>query len=110
MEEGNKTAAKAAYAATVALDDTHEGAWNNLGVLALEESQWQLAAGFLRKALERDPASAKTRFLLARALLNGGDLPGSEVEITEALRLRPAQPEFLALKDEVERAQMSSLR
>jgi len=104
LEEGDKTAAKAAYAATVSLDGTHEGAWNNLGVLALEENQWQLAAGFLRRALERDPVSAKTRFLLARALLNDGDVSGAEAEVTEALRLRPGQPEFLALKEEVERA------
>ena len=103
LREGDRNAARASYIATLNLDGKHEGAWNNLGVLALEESEWNLAAKFFAKALEQDPQSAKTHFLAARARLNAGDLKGAATEIDRALELRPDQPEFLTIRGEIER-------
>ena len=104
LARGDRETAKSFYARTLTLGAQHKGAFNNLGVLALEESRWEVAANFLRKALEQEPADAKTRYLLAKALLGGGDIAGAETEITRALELNPEPPEFLQLRNEIRAA------
>lgn len=105
LAAGDVPAAKRFYFETLHLDPTHAGAYNNLGVLALEERRWNLAASFLRHALERAPNDAKTYYLLARAELKSGDLATARREIARALELDPRPPEFLALQKEIETAQ-----
>lgn len=100
--QGDKSAARSYYLATLDLDPHHEGSYNNLGVLALEEKNWALAAKFFGNALAQDPNNAKSHFLLASAYLGGGDLENARVELERALALNPQQPEFLALKRELE--------
>ncbi len=102
LEQGDKTGAKAWYARTLRIDSDHEGSWNNLGVLALEEERWELATKFFHNALHASPNDAKTHYLLARAYRGDGNLPEARREIEQALRLRPNQPEFAELQKTLE--------
>ena len=49
LAQGDRDAAKSYYFTTLRLDPRHEGSYNNLGVLALEENRGQLAATFSPK-------------------------------------------------------------
>ena len=82
-------------------DGKHKGALNNLGVLALEERQWEMAIKFFHSSIQSDPADAKTHYLLARAELESGDAATALSEIQISLRLNPEQPEFHALLDTI---------
>jgi TolA-binding protein len=103
LAQGNKSEAKVYYLTTVHLDPAHEGAYNNLGVLALQEQRWSLAAQFLGKALKQNPQDAKTYYLLAEAHFNQGDLQHARGEIIQALKLDPSRPEFHDLQQEIGR-------
>ena len=105
LATGDDSAAKRFYLAALRLDPTHPGAYNNLGVLALEEKRWKLAGNFFRHALEYAPNDAKTHYLLARAELNSGDLASARREIARAIELDARHPEFFALQKEIESAQ-----
>ncbi|MDQ6623011.1 MAG: tetratricopeptide repeat protein [Verrucomicrobiota bacterium] len=104
LELGDVAGAKPYYAATLRLDPEHEGAWNNLGVLALGESRWELASKFFRGALRISPDDPKTQFLLARAYTELGNYAAARAELASALRSRPGQREFLELQDRIARA------
>ncbi len=101
LAQGDKPTAKSYYFATLHLDPNHEGAYNNLGILALEEKRWSLAAKFFAKALEQDPNDAKTHYLLAKILLIERDLENARKEIDRAIELEPNQPEFAKLRQEI---------
>ncbi|MDQ6626733.1 MAG: tetratricopeptide repeat protein [Verrucomicrobiota bacterium] len=101
LEQGNPAGAKPFYAATLRLDPQHEGAWNNLGVMALGEERWELAAKFLEGALRVSPDDPKTHFLLARAQLEMGRYEEAQREIDTSLATRPDQPEFIELKQRI---------
>lgn len=101
LGQGNKPAAKSYYLATLRLDPSHEGSYNNLGILALEEKRWDLAAKLFAKALQQNPRDAKTYYLIAQAHFNSGDLQNASAEIAQALKLNPTQPEFLALRAQI---------
>jgi Flp pilus assembly protein TadD len=101
LAQGNQPEAKSYYLATLHLDPQHQGALNNLGVLALSEGQLNVAANFLARARDQDPRDAKVHYLLAQALLRAGNLRGARAEIARALELRPGQPEFATLRDAI---------
>ncbi len=103
LAQGNRSEAKSYYFATLRLDPQHEGSYNNLGILALEEKRWDLAVKFFTKALEQNPRDAKTHYLLARAHVNLGDIQSARAELSQAIQLDPARPEFSVLKQELER-------
>jgi Flp pilus assembly protein TadD len=105
LATGGVAAAKRFYLGALHLDPTHAGAYNNLGVLALQEERWPLAGNFFRHALEYAPNDAKTHFLLARAELKSGDMAGARREVARAIQLDPRYPEFFALQHEIETAQ-----
>jgi tetratricopeptide (TPR) repeat protein len=105
LEQGDKAGAKAFYASTLKRDPTHEGAWNNLGVLALEEKRWELAIKFFRSALRASPNDSKTHYLLARAYLEQDDLAQAKSEIEIALRISPNQHEFIELAQKIQERQ-----
>jgi Flp pilus assembly protein TadD len=63
----------------------------------MEARQWEPAERYLLQAIATEPENAKTHYLLALTRQAKGDLPGARAAIAEALRLKPAQPEFLAL-------------
>jgi tetratricopeptide (TPR) repeat protein len=101
LAQGDREGAKFFYRATLRAESQHKSALNNLGVLALEERQWDTAIKFLQASLQSDPADAKTHYLLARAELENGDVAAALSEIEIALRLKPEQPEFRALLDTI---------
>ena len=83
------------------LDPEHVGVYNNLGVLALQESRWELAARFFRHALEHAPNNAKLHFLLAQAELKSGERAAARQSIERAIELDPDRPEFRALQQDL---------
>ena len=103
LEQGDKAGAKAWYARTLKIDGDHEGSWNNLGVLALEEERWELAAKFFRNALHASPNDAKTHYLLARAYRGDGKRDEARHEIEQALQRRPTQQEFIEFQRTLEK-------
>ena len=99
---GDHGQAKKFYRRTLELAPLHADAWNNLGVLAMDEKFWPTAARCFEKAVFLEPEDAKTHFLLARVRLEQGDRSGARASLAEALRLRPGQPDFLALQQRLE--------
>jgi hypothetical protein len=102
LAQGDRATAKSFYHAVLQVDGKHKGALNNLGVLALEEREWEMAIKFFRASIQSDPGDAKTHYLLARAELENGDAVSALSEIQIALRLEPDQPEFRALLDTIQ--------
>ena len=94
--------AESFYRAVLAIDPRHKGAFNNLGVVALDENRLDAAEVWFRRALAVDPRNAKTQYLLARTLFRKGDRPGALIEVQRALDLNPAQHEFIALRNEIQ--------
>ena len=101
LEQGNKPAATSFYLATLQYDAMHRGALNNLAVIALDESRYDLAEAWLRRAEDVEPRNAKTHFLLAATLLAQESRKAAEAEIDTAIQLRPGQPEFIRLKEKI---------
>lgn len=108
LATGDVPAAKRFYLGALRLDPTHAGAYNNLGVLALEEKRWKLAANFFRHALESAPNDPKTHYLLAQAELKSGDIAKARKEIARAIEIDPRHPEFFALQKQIETTQPSA--
>ena len=57
----------------------------NLGLVRIERQDYAGAMSDLRQAMEFDPTRAVARLWLGIALLETGDAPGAEVELTKAL-------------------------
>lgn len=104
LAQGNIAAAKALYLIALESAPTHIGALNNLGVVALQEHQGATAVGYFRQACAQEPSNAKAHFLLAKGLLSTGDKMAAVIEVNRAIALNPAQPEFLALRNEMNNA------
>ena len=103
LAEGNSAAASTFYLTTLQLDDRHRGALNNLGVIALDHKQFELAEHLFRRALDLNTRSAKTHFLLAKTYAARGDRADACAEIESAVALSPQQPEFRQLREEIHR-------
>ena len=101
LAKGERTRAKSFYRQTLEQNGEHSRALNNLGVLAIEEKRWALAEAFLTRALEIDADNAKTFYLLAEARFQTHNRAGASAAIEHAVRLRPDQPRFLALRDQI---------
>ena len=95
LAAGETIKAKMFYGFTLQLNSHHAGAFNNLGVLALQEKRWDLAAAFFERALVHSGSDPKIYYLLANAHFNSGDRGRARVEIAEAVRLNPTQPEYV---------------
>ena len=100
---GDRERAKAFYGRTLQLNPRHEGSLNNLGVMALEDERWEVAVKCFETALTITADDAKTHFLLARALAGAGDTGRALLTVDAALRLKPDQPEFLELRQQLQR-------
>ena len=98
---GETGTAKSYYFSALHLDPEHVGTYNNLGVLALKESRWELATRFFRHALEHAPNNAKLYFLLAQAQLKSGERAAARRSIERAVELDPARPEFQTLQHDL---------
>jgi len=93
--------ALAFYWAVLSIDPKHKGALNNLGVIALDSRDYANAETWFRRAAQIDPANAKTHFLLAKTFLGQGHREAAQTEIDAALRLKPDQPEFRTLSEQI---------
>jgi len=102
LAQNNRDAAQSFYRAVLNLDAQHKGAFNNLGVIALDADNYDDAETWFRRAEDVDPRNAKTHFLLARVLFAKSDLASARAEIDAAIRLKPDQAEFAALKQEID--------
>jgi len=105
LAQGNNLAAESCYLAALSLDPSHEGAYNNLGILALEEKRWSHAANLFAKALQEDPRDAKTYYLIAQAQFHAHDFENASLAIARAIELNPAEPQCHALSEEIRRSQ-----
>jgi tetratricopeptide (TPR) repeat protein len=101
--QGQPNEAKSFYASTLQIDPRHERAFNNLGLLALEEQRYPLAESFFRHSLAVAPRNAKTHFLMAKTLLAEGNRYSAEHEVDTAIELSPTQREFLDLREQLKR-------
>jgi tetratricopeptide (TPR) repeat protein len=101
LAQGDPIAAKNFYEATLLADGNHKGALNNLGVLALNENQPAIAVDYFRRALLQEPRSAKTHYLLAKALAATGNQTDARAEAARAVELDPNQPEFKTLSEQL---------
>jgi tetratricopeptide (TPR) repeat protein len=98
---GEKQRAKSFYFTALLLDPRHGGAFNNLGLLALGEGKWELAARFFRHALAQLPNDSKLHYLLAQAELKSGKPLVAKEEIASALREDPGRSEYLELRTQI---------
>jgi Flp pilus assembly protein TadD len=103
LARNDPAGARAYYNATLSADPAHKGALNNLGIIALDENQPRLAVRFFRAAVNQEPLSAKTHYLLAKAHAAAGALENARSEITRAIELEPSQREFRLLEAELRR-------
>lgn len=101
LKKSDRDKAKSFYRHTVELDARHAGAWNNLGVMAMQETRWDLADKFLSASLDTEPEDAKTWYLLAKVKREKQDLPAARAALDQALKLKKDQPEFQALQHEL---------
>jgi Flp pilus assembly protein TadD len=101
LAQSDAAAATSFYLATLRLDPLHRGAINNLGVLALENGQSDVAEQRFREALAIDVRNPKAHFLLAKTLIARGETDAARAEIDRALALKPDQPEFKKLSEEI---------
>jgi len=96
------TEAESFYRAVINLDPQHKGAFNNLGVIALDANHYGEAEKWFRRAQDVDPRNAKTHFLLAKTLFEKKDSQAARVEIEMAIALKPDQAEFKELRTQIE--------
>ena len=101
LAEQKSDDALAFYSAVLAIDPKHKGALNNLGIIALDACDYANAESWFRRAAQIEPANAKTHFLLAKTFLGEGNREAAQTEIDAALRLKPQQPEFLTLSEQI---------
>ena len=100
--QNDPSAAQSFYRSVLNLDPDHKGAFNNLGVIAFDAKEYAEAEKWFRHAEDVDPRNAKTHFLLAKTLLAKNDRRAARVEIDAAIALKPEQPEFRELKQQIE--------
>jgi len=101
LAQNDTSAASSLYLTTLRLDPRHRGAINNLGVLALEKGQPEVAEQRFREALAIDGRNPKTHFLLAKTLITKGQTESARVEVDRAISLAPNQIEFRLLKQQL---------
>jgi len=102
LAQSNSGAAAEFYRAVLALDPKHKGAFNNLGVIALNAEEFDAAENWFRHAEDVDPRNPKTHFMLAKVFLGKNDRNAARMEIATAIQLKPDQPEFIALRQQIE--------
>jgi tetratricopeptide (TPR) repeat protein len=100
--EAARFRAKAYYKVIIDRTPNHGGTLSNLGVLAFEEKRWPSAEGFFLASLRAEPDDAKTYYLLALTRYEAGQPEAAREPLETALKMRPGQKEFLALKAQLD--------
>jgi tetratricopeptide (TPR) repeat protein len=104
LAQENREAARAFYLRTLQLAPRHKGALTNLGVLALDTHDYAAARNHFTRAVAAAPGDAKAHYLLAKSAYLMGDTQTATREVERAIALNHAQPEFVALRDEIRKA------
>lgn len=99
--QGRFAEARSFYQAALKGDPRHKSALNNLGMLALQDKDWEVAVKFFRASLQLAPGDAKSHYLLARAEFFLGHKSEAAAEIQIALQLNPDQPEFIKFQETI---------
>jgi tetratricopeptide (TPR) repeat protein len=68
-------------------------AYNQLGLIELDEQQYSAATEHFRAALQRDPGDVTTHLNIARAALAAGETDKARMRFQEALPLAPDNPD-----------------
>ncbi len=76
----------------------HDGALNNLGIIAIQRKRWTEAESYLLASLQVETDDAKTWFLLAQARKELGNHAGSQQAIGRALELKPGNPDLVSFQ------------
>ena len=79
----------------------HDGALNNLGVIALSEKRPRNAEVFFQRSLRTEPDDPKTWALLAEACRDQGDIPHAEIAIAQAIKLNSHNTAFQKFRDDL---------
>jgi Flp pilus assembly protein TadD len=105
LKKEERTRAKYFFRRTLELDPRHASAYNNLGVLAMEEKRWPLARQFIASSIALEPDDPKKYYLLARVELELQHPDLALAAVGKALIMQPEQREFTNLKTEIIRRQ-----
>jgi tetratricopeptide (TPR) repeat protein len=89
------------YGQTLRLNRRHAGTLNNCGVLEMDEKHWELAEKFFAAAVDAEPETAKTYYLLAQVRREMGKIAAAKSALEQALLRRPNQKQFLELKEKL---------
>ncbi len=81
----------------------HDGALNNLGVIALTERRPKDAEVLFQRSIKAEPDDAKTWRLLAEACRDQGDIAHAEVAIAQAIKLNDRDPDLKKFRDELKK-------
>jgi tetratricopeptide (TPR) repeat protein len=79
----------------------HDGALNNLGVIALTEKRPKDAELLFQRSIQAEPGDAKTWSLLAEACRDQGDIAHAEIAITQAIKLDGKEAAFQKFRDDL---------
>jgi len=79
----------------------HDGALNNLGVIALTEKRPKDAELLFQRSIKTEPDDAKTWFMLAEACRDQGDLAHAKIAIAQAIKLNDHDPAFQKFRDDL---------
>jgi predicted Zn-dependent protease len=101
LGRGDMSKAQLCYLRVLELNPNHDGAWNNLGVIAMKNGQWQVAEEYLRRSIAREPDDEGAHYMLAQCQLNQGKRDDALLSIDQALRLSPTREEFLRLREQI---------
>jgi Tfp pilus assembly protein PilF len=85
-------------------DRLHDGALNNLGVIAIEQKRWADAELYLLGSLRTEPDDAKTWFNLARAQKEMGGITKAEASLREAQRRDPSNLAYQTFAEQLKDA------
>ncbi len=94
---GRLEIAEQALAQAVAIAPGHAPAWNEYGILRMEQGRYEEALACFRHSLSHRPDDPGTLTNLAGASIECGDLATAEQTLAEVLRRRPADGAGLAL-------------
>ncbi len=101
FDHGHRNQAREWYERTLQLNPKYASALKNLGSISLDARLWQEADRLLSAAHALDPDNATTCYLMARAKIGLGDVEAARSVLNDALRMKPTQPEFLALQQQL---------
>jgi len=102
LTKGEKKLAERYFLLTIRLDPRHSSAFNNLGVLAMQDKNWGSAEKYLVRSLTIEPEDGKTWYLLAMVEMELGNTGHAKSAISRAMKINPGQHEFKELLQKID--------